>query len=115
MMNICRCSAQRCCGEVSIGSTVTSSLCTAAGTGAVQRRCSGHFSVAVTWEDGAEIEEDVLNDLKAATRSLTRGIRWRDGDFALIDNNRQLHGRNQSRDPDRDIVMLSSFSTRFRL
>jgi alpha-ketoglutarate-dependent taurine dioxygenase len=73
------------------------------------------FSVAVTWEDGAEIEEDVLNDLKATTRSLTRGIRWRDGDFALIDNNRQLHGRNRSGDPDRDIVMLSSFSTRFRL
>jgi alpha-ketoglutarate-dependent taurine dioxygenase len=73
------------------------------------------FSVAVTWEDGAEIEDDVLNDLKAATRSLTRGIRWRDGDFALLDNNRQLHGRNQTTDPDRDIVMLSSFSTRFQL
>lgn len=73
------------------------------------------FSVAVTWEDGAEIEEEVLDDLKAATRSLTRGIRWRDGDFALIDNNRQLHGRNQTSDPGRDIVMLSSFSTRFQL
>jgi alpha-ketoglutarate-dependent taurine dioxygenase len=71
------------------------------------------FSVAVTWEDGAEIEQDVLHDLKAATRSLTRGIRWRAGDFAMIDNNRLLHGRNQTTDPGRDIVMLSSFSTRF--
>jgi alpha-ketoglutarate-dependent taurine dioxygenase len=71
------------------------------------------FSVAVTWEDGAEIEQDVLQDLKAATRSLTRGIRWRAGDFAMIDNNRLLHGRNQTTDPGRDIVMLSSFSTRF--
>ncbi len=75
---------------------------------------SDTFSVAVTWEDGAEIEDDVLDDLKAATRSLTRGIRWRDGDFALIDNNRQLHGRTQTKDPGRDIVMLSSFSTRFQ-
>lgn len=71
------------------------------------------FSVAVTWEDGAEIDEDILDDLRAATRSLTRGIKWRDGDFALIDNNRELHGRNQTTDPGRDIVMLSSFSTRF--
>jgi alpha-ketoglutarate-dependent taurine dioxygenase len=73
------------------------------------------FSTMVTWQDGAEIEEDVLNDLKAATRSLTRGIKWRAGDFVLIDNNRVLHGRNQTTDPERDIVMLSSFSTRFRL
>lgn len=73
------------------------------------------FSTMVTWEDGAEIEEDVLDDLKAATRSLTRGIRWRAGDFVLIDNNRVLHGRNQTTDPERDLVMLSSFSTRFQL
>ena len=73
------------------------------------------FSTMVTWEDGAEIEEDVLNDIKAATRSLTRGIKWRAGDFALIDNNRVLHGRNQTTDPERDLVMLSSFSTRFQL
>ncbi len=75
----------------------------------------GTFSTMVTWEDGAEIEEEVLTDLKAATRSLTRGIRWRAGDFALIDNTRVLHGRNRTTDPERDIVMLSSFSTRFRL
>jgi hypothetical protein len=31
----------------------------------------------------------------------------------MIDNNRLLHGRNQTTDPGRDIVMLSSFSTRF--
>ncbi|MEA3053933.1 MAG: hypothetical protein QOG72_2836 [Sphingomonadales bacterium] len=73
------------------------------------------FSTMVTWEDGAEIEEDVLDDLKAATRSLIRGIKWRAGDFALIDNNRMLHGRNQTTDPERDIVMLSSFSTRFQV
>lgn len=73
------------------------------------------FSNMVTWEDGSEIDGDVLEDLKAATRSLTRGIKWRDGDFVLIDNNRVLHGRNQTSDPERDIVMLSSFSTRFAL
>ena len=73
------------------------------------------FSTQVSWEDGSEIEPDILDELKRVTRSLTRGIRWRTGDFALIDNNRMLHGRNHTRDPQRDIVMLSSFSTRFQL
>lgn len=73
------------------------------------------FSTLVTWENGSEIEREVLEELKQAARSLTRGIRWRTGDFALIDNNRMLHGRNHTSDPERDIVMLSSFSTRFQL
>lgn len=76
-------------------------------------RAEGSFSTVVTWEDGSEIEPEVLGDLKGVTRSLTRGIRWRTGDFVLIDNNRMLHGRNRTSDPLRDIVMLSSFSTRF--
>ena len=58
---------------------------------------------------------DPIADLRAATRSVTRGIRWRAGDFALIDNNRVLHGRNQTTDPARQIVMLSSYSSRFDL
>lgn len=75
----------------------------------------GSFSTLVTWEDGSEIPHEVLDDLKQVARSLTRGIRWQTGDFVLIDNNRMLHGRNQTSDPTRDIVMLSSFSSRFRL
>lgn len=71
------------------------------------------FSASVTWEDGAEIEEELLNELRTAMRSLTRGIRWRSGDFAMIDNNRVLHGRNETSDPARDVVMLASFSTRW--
>lgn len=73
------------------------------------------FSTAVTWDDGEPIAEELIADLRVATRSLTRGIRWRSGDFALIDNNRVLHGRNQTTDPARQIVMLSSYSRRFDL
>lgn len=73
------------------------------------------FSTVVTWDDGEPIADDLIADIRAATRSLTRGIRWRSGDFALIDNNRVLHGRNQTTDPDRQIVMLSSYSRRFDL
>lgn len=73
------------------------------------------FSTVLTWEDGAPIEEAIIADVRAVTRTLTRGVRWRAGDFALIDNNRMLHGRNQTTDPDRKLVMLSSYSTRFGL
>lgn len=78
------------------------------------QEADGSFSTLVTWEDGDEIEPEVLDDLKGSARSLTRGIRWRTGDFIVIDNNRMLHGRNQTTDPGRDIVMLSSFSKRYR-
>lgn len=73
----------------------------------------GSFSTQVTWEDGSEIDPDLLQELRQAARSLTRGIRWQTGDFVLIDNYRVLHGRNQTSDPERDLVMLCSFSTRF--
>lgn len=75
----------------------------------------GSFSTQVTWEDGSDIHPELLRELKEVTRSLTRGIRWRKGDFVLIDNFRMLHGRNQTTDPERDLVMLCSFSKRFRL
>ncbi|NVJ05916.1 TauD/TfdA family dioxygenase [Myxococcus sp. AM001] len=70
------------------------------------------FSTEVTWDDGAPIAADILQDLKTSASSLTRGIRWRAGDFVVVDNNRVLHGRNQTRDPLRDIIMLNSFSVR---
>jgi alpha-ketoglutarate-dependent taurine dioxygenase len=70
------------------------------------------FSTEVTWEDGEPIAEDIRQDLKTSATSLTRGIRWRLGDFVVVDNNRVLHGRNQTRDPQRDLIMLNSFSVR---
>jgi alpha-ketoglutarate-dependent taurine dioxygenase len=70
------------------------------------------FSTEVTWDDGEPIAEDILQDLKTSASSLTRGIRWRTGDFVVVDNNRVLHGRNQTKDPQRDLIMLNSFSVR---
>ncbi len=84
------------------------------------RRASGEddtesFSTVVTWDDGEPLADDIIADIRAVTRSLTRGIRWQAGDFAMIDNTRVLHGRNQTTDPNRQVVMLSSYSHRFDL
>jgi len=73
------------------------------------------FSTVVTWEDGSDIEKAVVDELRLAAGSATRGIKWRAEDFVLIDNNRVMHGRRPTKDPERDIVLLCSFSTRYQL
>lgn len=71
------------------------------------------FSTLVTWEDGAEIESQTLDALRTVAFSVTRGIKWRAGDFAMVDNNRVLHGRRPTKDPERDLLILCSYSTRY--
>lgn len=73
------------------------------------------FSTAITWEDGSEIDQSLTDELKRAASSSTRGIKWRAEDFVLIDNNRVMHGRRPTKDPERDIVLLCSFSKRYGL
>lgn len=73
------------------------------------------FSTLVTWKDGSEIHQELIDELKAAAKSVTRAIRWQTGDFVVIDNNRMLHGRSAIADSTRDILILCSFSTRYNL
>lgn len=72
------------------------------------------LSTSLTWEDGSEIEKEITDELKLAANSSTRGIKWRAEDFVLIDNNRVMHGRRPTKDPERDILLLCSFSKRYR-
>jgi hypothetical protein len=66
------------------------------------------------WEDGTPIEEEVLAALQRAASESMLAVNWKAGDFVVVDNNRMLHGRNASTDPLRDIVVLCSFSNRYR-
>lgn len=72
------------------------------------------FSSLVTWENGVEIDAEIIDEIRRLARSMTKGIRWQERDFVLIDNNRVLHGRRSTTDLRRDVLLLSSFSTRYR-
>jgi alpha-ketoglutarate-dependent taurine dioxygenase len=72
------------------------------------------LGTSVAWEDGDEIDQETTDSLSAVAISVAKGIKWRAGDFALIDNNRVMHGRRPTSDPERDLLILCSFSTRYR-
>jgi alpha-ketoglutarate-dependent taurine dioxygenase len=57
----------------------------------------------VRLEDGSEIPDDVIDDVKAVSSRLTREIPWSAGDFAMIDNTRMMHGRTPFEDHERDV------------
>ena len=43
--------------------------------------------------DGGRLEQALLDELAAICETFTEEIQWRDGDIAIIDNKRCLHGR----------------------
>lgn len=43
--------------------------------------------------DGSEVEEDVLQHIRAVTWECTIGFQWKTGDLLVVDNYLALHGR----------------------
>ncbi|MBL1084956.1 TauD/TfdA family dioxygenase [Streptomyces actinomycinicus] len=66
----------------------------------------------ITLQDGEEIPADLRAELKALTDELTEDIDWQDGDVALIDNTRVMHGRREILDTDRTIYNAQSYIRR---
>jgi len=48
-----------------------------------------------TFADGTPIDEPVLAKLRSIGERHTKEIKWRDGDVAIIDNKRVMHGRRE--------------------
>ncbi|MFD6885331.1 TauD/TfdA family dioxygenase [Streptomyces sp. NPDC059957] len=63
----------------------------------------------ITFADSGEIPADLLDEITRTTASLTENLDWRDGDVAVIDNTRVMHGRRAITDPDRTIYNALSF------
>jgi alpha-ketoglutarate-dependent taurine dioxygenase len=63
----------------------------------------------ITFADGTEITEDLLAECRKVTDAVTEDIVWQDGDVALIDNTRVMHGRREIIDPDRTIFNAQSY------
>lgn len=57
------------------------------------RRRDGSDDPVLTFGDGDEIPVAVLESLVELSRALTFPLTWQDGDVALVDNYRVMHGR----------------------
>ena len=65
----------------------------------------------ITFSDGSEIAPPLLAEVERVTGELTEDLDWINGDVALIDNTRVMHGRRAILDPDRTIYNALSFAS----
>lgn len=61
--------------------------------------------IVVRAEDGSPLPPEVLSDVQAVSERLTRRIAWQQGDIAMIDNRRILHGRRDTDGGPRSILV----------
>ncbi len=47
----------------------------------------------ISYADGRDLHPEALEEMRALTAELTEDINWQDGDVALVDNTRVMHGR----------------------
>lgn len=66
----------------------------------------------ITFADGSEIGEDLLAECRKVSDAVTEDIAWQNGDVALIDNTRVMHGRREIIDPERTIFNAQSYVNR---
>ena len=52
------------------------------------------------YEDGSEIEDDLVNQIEEITNGLAISIDWQKSDLIMLDNTRFMHGRNPIGDPE---------------
>lgn len=64
----------------------------------------------IEFADGTPITADLLRTIETATSAVTEDIVWHDGDVALIDNTRVMHGRRKIEDPARTIFNAQSYA-----
>jgi alpha-ketoglutarate-dependent taurine dioxygenase len=63
----------------------------------------------ITFRDGSEIPANLLEEVERVTGELSEDLDWVDGDIALIDNTRVMHGRRAILDADRTIYNALSY------
>ncbi len=58
-----------------------------------------------TLEDGSAVSKDEIEELRDIAEASTVEINWQDGDIAVIDNTRVMHGRRAIKDADRQLMI----------
>ncbi|MET7482794.1 TauD/TfdA family dioxygenase [Streptomyces sp. NPDC005538] len=70
---------------------------------------SNHYEKPrITFADGRAVPPHILKEVESVTEELTEELDWTDGDVALIDNTRVMHGRRAITDPERSIYNAQS-------
>ncbi|MGW6912732.1 TauD/TfdA family dioxygenase [Kitasatospora sp. NPDC054939] len=63
----------------------------------------------ITFADGTELGGPLLDHWRRLTEEATEDLQWQDGDVALIDNTRVMHGRRAIEDTARTIYNAQSY------
>ncbi|MCX4429178.1 TauD/TfdA family dioxygenase [Streptomyces mirabilis] len=63
----------------------------------------------ITFADGTALSPQLLAEVEEVTARLTENLDWQDGDAAVIDNTRVMHGRRAITDPHRTIYNALSY------
>lgn len=58
-----------------------------------------------TFEDGSNVSANEIEELREIAETCTQEINWQDGDIAILDNTRVMHGRRAIRDADRRLFI----------
>ena len=58
-----------------------------------------------TLDDDTTVSSDEIEDLRNIAETCTIEINWQDGDVAVIDNTRVMHGRRAIKDQDRQLFI----------
>jgi alpha-ketoglutarate-dependent taurine dioxygenase len=66
----------------------------------------------IAFADGTPLSAELTDRMKRLTDDLTEDIDWQDGDVALIDNTRVMHGRRAITDTNRTIYNAQSYIRR---
>ncbi len=65
-------------------------------------------------EDGSEIPDDIMSEVKEVSDRLTININWNDNELCMIDNKRMMHGRRAILENEkRDILNIQSLRASF--
>ncbi len=57
------------------------------------------------FDDGEEVSADEIEELRDVAESCTHEINWQDGDVAILDNTRVMHGRRAIVDANRQLFI----------
>jgi len=65
----------------------------------------GRKTSIVRFEDGEPVPRSLIDEVVSIQQRIIVPIKWKKGDFALLDNTRTLHGRRAFKDTKRDVYL----------